>query len=119
MESRVIINFILFLKIDTVVENVAEAVQRYHRSKDYESAKSSDEQGILKIKLGRVKLSIERLLFFKIYLKILNLKLNMGVEKLTENLGAAIDKIKSHKKYAMGNFFMRSKTLNYILIFNI
>lgn len=26
----------------------------------------------------------------------------MGVEKLTDNLGAAVDKIKMHKKYAMG-----------------
>ena len=34
---------------------------------------------------------------------ILIIKLNMGVEKLTENLAAAIERIKSHKKYAMGN----------------
>jgi hypothetical protein len=26
----------------------------------------------------------------------------MGVEKLTENFGVVIDKIKMHKKYAMG-----------------
>jgi len=33
---------------------VAELVASLHASKDYESAKSSDEQGILKIKFGRV-----------------------------------------------------------------
>jgi len=71
------------LRSNTVTENIGETVARFHRSKDYESAKSSDEQGILKLKLG---------------------KLSMGVEKLTDNLGAAVDKIKMHKKYAMETF---------------
>jgi len=71
------------LKNNTVTENIAETVALFHGSKDYESAKSSDEQGILKIKIG---------------------KINMGVDKLTENLGAAVDKIKMHKKYATDTF---------------
>ena len=33
----------------------------------------------------------------------------MGVENLTANLGAAIDKIKMHKKYAIGQYFIDYK----------
>ena len=55
--SNILLLFLLiqtFSQIETVTENIAELVASLHASKDYESAKSSDEQGILKIKLGRV-----------------------------------------------------------------
>jgi hypothetical protein len=45
---------LFYSNIETVTENIAELVASLHASKDYESAKSSDEQGILKIKFGRV-----------------------------------------------------------------
>ena len=35
--------------METVAENIADLEAILHASKDYESAKSSDEQGILKI----------------------------------------------------------------------
>jgi hypothetical protein len=37
-------------KIETVTENIADLVAILHASKDYQSAKSSDEQDILKIR---------------------------------------------------------------------
>ena len=91
--------------VDTVTENIAETVALFHGSKDYESAKSSDEQGILKIKIGKVNNCLKNfhLKFVSINKFFFNLiKINMGVDKLTENLGAAVDKIKMHKKYATG-----------------
>ncbi len=41
-------------QIDTVTENIAETVARFHMSKDYESVKVNDEQGVLKVKIGLV-----------------------------------------------------------------
>jgi len=67
------------IKTNTITENIGEAVARYHLSKDYESSKINDELGVLKAKIGT---------------------LNMGVEKLSENLSALVARVKQHKKYS-------------------
>lgn len=43
------------VKTNTVVENIADAVKRFHLSKDYDTAKISDSQALLKTKIGLVK----------------------------------------------------------------
>ena len=44
----------MFCCKDTVTENIGEIVGKLHLSKDYETSKNSDEQGILKAKIGPV-----------------------------------------------------------------
>ena len=42
------------VKTNTVVENIAQIVEKLHLSKEYESAKTSDETAMLKTKIGLV-----------------------------------------------------------------
>ncbi|RNA33404.1 39S ribosomal mitochondrial [Brachionus plicatilis] len=71
------------VKTNTVTENIAQMVEQLHLSKDYETAKTSDEQAVLKTKIG---------------------PLNFETNQLVENLAAIIEKIKTHKKYAADSF---------------
>ncbi|CAF0786032.1 unnamed protein product [Brachionus calyciflorus] len=71
------------VKSNTVTENIAEVVSHLHLSKDYETSKTSDEQALLKARIG---------------------PLNFETSKLVENLGALAEKVKTHKKYATESF---------------
>ena len=45
--------------LDTVSEDIGEAVRRYYLSKDYESEKITDIKGSLKVKIGTVRQTFE------------------------------------------------------------
>lgn len=71
------------LRSNTVSTDIGEIVRRFYLSKDYETEKLNDSKGTLKVKIGT---------------------LDMGYEKLTENLSSLIEKIREHKKYATDDF---------------
>lgn len=66
-----------------MTEDLGKVVSELHLSKEFETMKISDERGVLKTKIGPV---------------------SFDTEKLVQNLGALISKVKSHKKYAEGMF---------------
>ena len=75
-------------------------------SKDYETVKITDSKASLKVKIGTVcrvckyfQMTFD-CMFFSICL--FALKLDMGVEKLTENLSSLILKVREQKKYLTG-----------------
>merc|ERR1712127_258346 len=67
------------LRSNTVSADIGEVVRRFYLSKDYETEKLNDSKGTLKVKIGT---------------------LDMGYEKLTENLSSLIQKVREHKKHA-------------------
>lgn len=71
------------LRENTVSQDIGEAVKRFYLSKDYGVEKLTDSKGSLKAKIGT---------------------LDMGAEKLTENLCSLIEKVREHKKFMTDDF---------------
>lgn len=71
------------LKTNTISQDIGDCVRKWYLSKDYETVKITDQKASLKVKIGT---------------------LDMGVEKLTENLTSLIHKVRDHKKHLTDDF---------------
>ncbi len=88
------------VKSNTVVENIAEIVEKLHLSKEYESAKTSDETAMLKTKIGLVT---KNLLFHKKSICSENIEFQLNQNLIEKKLFK--EKCRSKILKMKGNFF--------------